>query len=88
MGFKDPTKKFIKYKMKWLPESISIYYDNILVRKIKDENILKQLNATTLNVVINNHVTRKADSTYNWQNFQSLAQESDFTIKQFTYTKL
>jgi hypothetical protein len=74
--------------MIWLPESISIYYDNILVRKIKDENILKQLNATTLNVVINNHVTSKADSTYNWQNFQSLAQESDFTIKQFTYTKL
>ena len=88
MGFKNPTKKFIKYKMTWLPKSISIYYDNILVRKIEDENILKQLNATTLNVVINNHVTSKADSTYNWQNFQSLAQESDFTIKQFTYTKL
>jgi beta-glucanase (GH16 family) len=88
MGFKDPTKKFIKYKMTWLPESISIHYDNVLVRKIEDKNILKQLNATTLNVVINNHVTSKADSTYNWQNFQSLDQESDFTIKQFTYTKL
>ena len=88
MGFKAPTKKFIKYKMIWLPESISIYYDNRMVRKIKDSNILKQLNSTTLNVVINNHVTSKADSTYNWRNFQSLAQESDFTIKQFTYTKL
>lgn len=88
MGFKDVTKTFIKYKMVWLPDSISIYYDNKLVRKVEDANILKQLNATTLNVVINNHVTDKIDSTYHWANFKSIAQESDFVIKRFTYTKL
>ena len=88
MGFGDPTKKFIKYKMIWLPESISIYYNSRLVRRVKDLKILEQLNATTLNVVINNHVTRKADSTYRTDQPTSLAQESDFVIKQFKYTRL
>jgi hypothetical protein len=86
--FKDPTQCFISYKMVWLPDSIKIYYNNRLIRTINDPLIMNSLNKTTLNVVINNHVTKDHDKTYSTDNLESLEQTSDFVIKHFKYTPM
>jgi len=74
--------------MVWLPDSIKIYYNNRLIRTINDPLIMDQLNKTTLNVVINNHVTKDQDKTYSTDNLESLEQTSDFVIKHFKYTPM
>ena len=79
MGFKDPTRHFIKYKLKWAEESLKFYYNNKLVRTINDPIVMKQINSTKMNVVINNHVTQ--DLPY------SEIPLSNFTIKYFKYEK-
>jgi beta-glucanase (GH16 family) len=62
MGCSDPTKSFARYGMVWEPSSVSIYWRERLVRKVKDRRILESLNATTLNLIINNGITGDADS--------------------------
>ena len=79
MGFKDPTKNFIKYKLEWNPKYLKFYYNGRMVRKIDDAVIMEQLNNTTMNVVINNHVTQ--DVTY------SEIPISNFVVKYFKYEK-
>ena len=79
MGFKDPTRHFIKYKLEWTKKSLKFYYDNRLVRIINDNSIMEQLEHTKMNVVINNHVTK--DLPYSKVPF------SNFTIKYFSYEK-
>lgn len=76
-GFKDPTKNYIRYSVTWLPNKIEFYYNGRLVRKIKDPQILEQMNSTTMNVVINNGVT--SGINLDNQNF------SNFIIRDFTY---
>jgi len=77
MGFKDPTQHFIKYKLEWTEESLKFYYNNRLVRVIKDKAIMNQINGTKMNVIINNHVTQ--DMPY------SEIPLSNFIIKYFKY---
>jgi hypothetical protein len=77
-GFKDPTKNFIKYSVEWTKDYIKFYYDDRLVRIIKDKDILKQLDNTTMNVVINNGVIESVDRQY--------PPESDFVIRDFKYS--
>lgn len=77
MGFKDPTRNFIKYKLDWSLDSLKFYYNNRLVRTIDDPLVMKQVNSTKMNVVINNHVTK--DMPY------SEIPNSNFTIKYFKY---
>ena len=79
MGFKDPTRHFIKYKLEWTEESLKFYYDNRLVLEITDIAVMNQINNTKMNVVINNHVTQ--DLPY------SEIPLSNFTIKYFKYEK-
>lgn len=79
MGFKNPTKDFIKYKLDWSLDSLKFYYNDRLVRTIDDTLIMKQINSTKMNVVINNHVTK--DMPY------SEIPDSNFTIKYFKYEK-
>ena len=76
-GFKDPTKNFIKYKVEWRSDSIKFYYDNRLVREITDKKILNQFKNTTMNVIINNGITKDANPTD--------INKSDFIIKYFKY---
>lgn len=76
-GFKNPTKNFIKYSVIWTPDKLEFFYSDRLVRRVKDVNILNQLNETTMNVIINNGVTSKVDLEK-----QNL---SNFIIKDFTY---
>lgn len=77
MGFKDPSKRFIKYKLIWLPDRIEVYYDGILNRLETDREILKQFDNVTMNVILNNGITSES-------NPKSIP-ESDFQIKYFNY---
>jgi len=79
MGFKDPTKHFLKYKLNWSLDSLKFYYNDRLVRVVSDPVVMKQVNNTKMNVVINNHVTQ--DMPY------SEIPLSNFTIKYFKYEK-
>lgn len=78
-GFKNPTKNFIKYKLDWQEKYLGFYYNDSLVRLITDSYIMDQLNQTTMNVIINNHVTNKIDINN--------PPVSDFVVKYFKYTK-
>ena len=68
----------MNYSVEWTKNYVKFYYDDILVRTIKDEEILKQLDNTTMNVIINNGVTESVDRQY--------PPESDFVIRNFKYS--
>ena len=75
--FKNPSQEFIKYRLVWKPTAIYFYYGDRLVRKVTDKTVMEQVNATEMNVVINNGITRYLDSN---------DQASDFIVKYFKYT--
>jgi len=77
MGWKNPSKTFVKYKVEWFEDKIEIYYNGKSVRKITDENVLSEFRGKTMNVVINNSIT----STYDEK------KQYFFEIKNFIYTK-
>jgi hypothetical protein len=56
LGYKSPSEVWNKYSVLWLPHEISFWYNETLVRRINDRDILKQFTDTTMNVVINNSV--------------------------------
>ena len=77
-GFKDPTQNFIEYKLDWDEKYLKFYYNGRMVRKLTDRKVLEQLNETTMNVIINNGITKEymlADRI-----------DSDFIIRSFNYT--
>lgn len=78
IGFKAPSKRFIKYKLIWLKDKIEIYYDGRLNRRETDRNILKQFDNVTMNVIINNGITGES--------IPEEVPESDFQVKYFKYT--
>ena len=82
MGFKSPNDNFIKYKLEWFPDRISIYYGDRMVRNIIDPLILEQFNKTSMNVVINNHIR------YNIPMLNFDVSKSKFIVKYFKYTPL
>ena len=75
-GFKNPTKNFIKYSLIWERDKLRFYYAGKLVRTVTDKLILSQLNNTTMNVIINNGITKLSQNPTN----------SDFIINYFKYT--
>jgi len=78
-GFKDPSKHFIKYGLKYTPDEISIFYNGKLVRSL-DKKLLPYFKDQKMNVIINNGVTR--DVNLEEENY------SDFTIKYFKFDPL
>ena len=80
MGFKNPTEHFITYSCIWQPNFIRFYYDGRLIREIKDPKILKHLENTKMNVIINNGVTKRVN--------QIDPPESDFIISTFRYSPI
>lgn len=56
MGFKDPSKHFIKYGCEWTEEHIKIYYNGRLVRTIDDVETMEHLKGHKMNIIINNAV--------------------------------
>ena len=79
MGFKNPSKHFIKYGCDWTPNHLDFYYNGKKVRSITDKDCLDQLNKTTMNLVINNSV----DKNVNTKN----PPESEFIINYFRHEK-
>ena len=75
MIFKDPRKHFIKYACNWQRDKIEIFYDDMLVRTIRNKEVLKQMDKPQM-VLINNHLTEKGLHKVG-------KQESDFQIKHF-----
>ena len=61
MGFKNPSKHFLKYGCEWTPNKVSIYYNEKKVRVITDKKILDELNDKHMNVIINNAVDDGVD---------------------------
>lgn len=78
-GFKDPSKHFIKYGLKYTPDEISIFYNNRLVRSL-DKKLLPYFKDQKMNVIINNNVTQDINTEN--ENY------SDYTIKNFSYKAL
>lgn len=78
-GFKDPSKHFIKYGLKYTPDEISIFYNNKLVRSL-DKKLLPYFRDQKMNVIINNNVTQDINTEN--ENY------SDYTIKNFSYKAL
>lgn len=79
IGFKNPTKDFIKYKLDWSLNSLKFYYNDRLVRTVDDPIVMAQVNSTKMNVIINNHITKEMP--------YSEIPQSHFTIKYFKYEK-
>jgi hypothetical protein len=79
-GLRNPAKHFITYSVTWKPDVVEFRYDGRLVRCITDSDILKQLAATKMNVILNNGVTEDVD--------RMSPPVSDFIIKSFTYEPL
>jgi len=76
MGCKDPSKRFVKYKVEWFEDKIAIYYDGRLVRDITDESILSQLRGKSMNVILNNSIQKE---------FNDETSQYFFEVKSFTY---
>ena len=78
-GFKNPATNFIKYGLKYLEDEITIFYNGKAVRSLP-KNLLQYFKGHSMNVIINNHVTKEVDETQ--ENY------SDFVVKYFKYEPL
>ena len=78
LGFKNPKKYFINYKVEWYEDIIRFYYNKRVVRTITDKHILSQFKGTHMNVIINNAVQNDMDMNKVLTNV--------LTVKNFKYT--
>jgi len=72
--------KSLNLKLLWLEDTIEIYYNNYLVRKITDKNVLKYFTDRKMKVIMNNAIRK-----------ESLISEmavDPFIIQDFTYYQL
>lgn len=76
-GIKNPSKNFIKYKLVWSPDGLKFYYNNKLIRQVDDVDIMAQINNTTMNVILNNSLSKPDNDT-----------NSDFVVKYFKFSPL
>jgi beta-glucanase (GH16 family) len=79
LGMKNPSDVFNTYSLEWSEKFVKFYYNNKLVRTVKDENTLSQLRGKTMNVIINNAIQDKYD--VNSKNV------SEFVVRNFKYEK-
>ncbi len=66
--------------MDWRPDRIDIFFNNKMVRSVRDKETLNIINSTTQNVIINNMVQSK----HNEEN----PTYSEFIVNYFKYTPL
>ncbi len=78
-GFKNPRKKFIKYKLVWKPDNIKIYYNNKLVLEVTSELVLATIKDKPMHVLFNNSTTKEAVNDI---------PHSEMLIRNFKYTEL
>ena len=60
-----------------LEEVKKFYYDNKLIRQVDDVEIMAQINNTTMNVILNNSLSKPDNDT-----------NSDFVVKYFKFSPL
>ncbi len=77
MGFKDPSKNFVKYGCLWLKDKIQIFYNDKMVRELTNPYVLRFFRYTHMNVIINNSVDAEVNP--------DLHKGSNFIIKYFKY---
>ncbi len=78
--WKNPKNNFNHYMMDWRPDRIDIFFNNKMVRSVRDKETLNIINSTTQNVIINNMVQSK----HNEEN----PTYSEFIVNYFKYTPL
>ena len=64
-NWKDPSKNFVEYKLKWYKAKLEFYYDGNLVRTIDDPELMKYLDDYTqkgMNIIMDSHPTEEYDS--------------------------
>jgi len=81
-GLSNPANRFIKYKVQWYPKEINIFYNDKLVRRIDNMDIMIQMNQSPMNVIINNGIQE------GYVRNKLKRQNTPFTIKYFKYKPL
>jgi len=76
MIWKRFDREWINFKLVWLPDEISIYYNNKLVRQVLDQKILKFFKNKRMIVILNNGV----------ENYKEYTNDSVMLVKNFKYT--
>jgi beta-glucanase (GH16 family) len=79
MGWKDPSKRWVKYAVEWYENKIEIYYNGRSIRKITDQEILSQFHDTTMNVIINNGIQ---------QEYSDMTSQYFLQVRNFKYTPI
>jgi len=79
LGWKSPSKVFNKYGLVWTDSEIKILFNDRVVRKITDEEIVRQFRGHKMNVIINNSIQEKYMDTDR--------PEHEMVVKYFTYEK-
>jgi len=78
IGWKNPSKHYIKYECLWTPDFIEIKYNGRVVNKVTNKKILADVNSQKHRLIINNHLRWSVDKS----------QITDFKVKYFKYTPL
>ena len=80
MGWKNPTKHFNKFGCLWKKDVIKIFFNDKLVRELKDPKLLKEYHGKSMNVKINAHVDAEVDV----KNHPT----SEYVVRNFKYKPL
>lgn len=79
-SYSDPRKNFNKFSLIWRPDLIEFYYNDTLVRRIDDKEVLKLIEGHKMNVIINNSC-----HSYHRSHLKNIG---TMEIKNFKYVKL
>lgn len=81
MGFKNPSKHFLKYRIEWNHDKIEVFYNGYRVRKVTDEKTLFRFRNMGMNLILGNGTTAEV-------NLDTINEEGStpFIVKSFTYT--
>lgn len=77
---KNPTKHFINYRLDWYPDKVEWWWNDRMVQKVDNQDVLKTLENTEMNVIINNAIM--------WDMDLENPTHSDFIINWFKWTPL
>lgn len=80
VGFFNPAVREITFTLHWTEKYIAIMYDGVLVRYVDDPIIMRNINSSKYNVIINNGVKDNIDLNENC--------DSEFVIHYFKYNPL
>jgi Glycosyl hydrolases family 16. len=82
---KNPATNWWKYKCVWTPDYIKIYYNDKLVRNVKDFKIMDHFSTDTLHVIFD---VWPADIAKDYGGRIPMPVKQKFMIRNFSYTPL